>query len=128
MTRDVVASLTGVSHRYGATAALSDLSLDIPSGCMAGLIGPDGVIREIWRKVRVKGHVEAVLEACLRRARARLMRSHCVHSVQACARCARAAFAAHCLHGGSVRRVMCRLLRFHLSSERHLDCGCEICL
>lgn len=27
------------------------------------LIGPDGVIREIWRKVRVKGHVEAVLEA-----------------------------------------------------------------
>lgn len=43
MTRDVVASLTGVSHRYGATAALSDLSLDIPSGCMAGLIGPDGV-------------------------------------------------------------------------------------
>ncbi len=27
------------------------------------LIGPDGVIREVWRKVRVKGHVEAVLEA-----------------------------------------------------------------
>ncbi len=27
------------------------------------LIGPDQTIREIWRKVRVKGHVEAVLEA-----------------------------------------------------------------
>ena len=27
------------------------------------LIGPDGVIQQIWRKVRVKGHVEAVLEA-----------------------------------------------------------------
>lgn len=27
------------------------------------LIGPDGKILEIWRKVRVKGHVEAVLGA-----------------------------------------------------------------
>ncbi|WP_440959643.1 thioredoxin-dependent thiol peroxidase [Oceanicaulis sp. LC35] len=27
------------------------------------LIGPDGVIRQVWRKVRVKGHVDAVLEA-----------------------------------------------------------------
>ena len=27
------------------------------------LIGPDGVIQQIWRKLRVKGHVEAVLEA-----------------------------------------------------------------
>jgi len=27
------------------------------------LIGPDGVIREVWRKVKVKGHVDAVLEA-----------------------------------------------------------------
>ena len=27
------------------------------------LIGPDGRIARIWRKVRVKGHVEAVLEA-----------------------------------------------------------------
>ncbi len=43
MTRNFVASLTGVSHRYGATAALQDVALDVPSGCMAGLIGPDGV-------------------------------------------------------------------------------------
>ena len=27
------------------------------------LIGPDGTLREIWRKVKVKGHVAAVLEA-----------------------------------------------------------------
>ena len=27
------------------------------------LIGPDGKIIQVWRKVRVKGHVEAVLEA-----------------------------------------------------------------
>ena len=27
------------------------------------LIGPDGIIRHIWRKVRVKGHAEAVLAA-----------------------------------------------------------------
>lgn len=27
------------------------------------LIGPDGTIRQIWRKVKVAGHVEAVLDA-----------------------------------------------------------------
>jgi len=27
------------------------------------LIGPDGVIKQVWRKVKVPGHVEAVLEA-----------------------------------------------------------------
>lgn len=27
------------------------------------LIGPDGVIRQIWRKVKVKGHIAEVLEA-----------------------------------------------------------------
>jgi peroxiredoxin Q/BCP len=27
------------------------------------LIGSDGVIRQVWRKVKVKGHVEAVLDA-----------------------------------------------------------------
>ena len=27
------------------------------------LIGPDAKIREIWRKVSVKGHVDAVLDA-----------------------------------------------------------------
>lgn len=43
MTQAPVVRLSEVIHRYGATAALDHVSLDIPSGCMAGLIGPDGV-------------------------------------------------------------------------------------
>ncbi len=38
-----VARLEGISHTYGETMALSDITLDFPSGCMVGLIGPDGV-------------------------------------------------------------------------------------
>ena len=38
-----VASVRGVSHTYGSTRALNALDLDIPAGCMVGLIGPDGV-------------------------------------------------------------------------------------
>ena len=38
-----VARLRAVSLRYGKTQALDNISLDIPSGCMVGLIGPDGV-------------------------------------------------------------------------------------
>ncbi|MFW2456783.1 ATP-binding cassette domain-containing protein, partial [Methyloversatilis discipulorum] len=40
---DTVARLAGVGLRYGDTVALDDITLDIPAGCMAGLIGPDGV-------------------------------------------------------------------------------------
>jgi ribosome-dependent ATPase len=43
MTTPVVAKIERVTHRYGKTFALSDLTLDIPAQCMAGLIGPDGV-------------------------------------------------------------------------------------
>jgi len=32
-----------VSHRYGLTVALDDVTLEIPARCMVGLIGPDGV-------------------------------------------------------------------------------------
>ncbi|MBO6635021.1 ribosome-associated ATPase/putative transporter RbbA [Parvibaculum sp.] len=32
-----------LTHRYGDTTALDNVTLDIPAGCMAGLIGPDGV-------------------------------------------------------------------------------------
>ncbi len=38
-----VARLAGVSLRYGTTLALDDITLDVPAGCMVGLIGPDGV-------------------------------------------------------------------------------------
>ena len=38
-----VARLAEVSHPYGKTCALETVTLEIPSGCMVGLIGPDGV-------------------------------------------------------------------------------------
>ncbi|MEL0623944.1 ribosome-associated ATPase/putative transporter RbbA [Marinomonas arenicola] len=38
-----VVTLSGVCHRYGEVDALSQIDLDIPAGCMVGLIGPDGV-------------------------------------------------------------------------------------
>ena len=43
MTGGTVAELKGVGHRYGRVIALDDVSAAIPAGCMAGLIGPDGV-------------------------------------------------------------------------------------
>ncbi|MGX9739429.1 ribosome-associated ATPase/putative transporter RbbA [Pseudocitrobacter corydidari] len=41
--REPVAQLEGVGQRYGATVALKNITLNIPSRCMVGLIGPDGV-------------------------------------------------------------------------------------
>ncbi|HTW53993.1 MAG TPA: ribosome-associated ATPase/putative transporter RbbA [Stellaceae bacterium] len=38
-----VARLADVSQHYGKVAALDGVTLDIPAGCMVGLIGPDGV-------------------------------------------------------------------------------------
>ncbi|MBR0672264.1 ribosome-associated ATPase/putative transporter RbbA [Neoroseomonas soli] len=38
-----VARLREVGLRYGRTVALDSVTLDLPAGCMAGLIGPDGV-------------------------------------------------------------------------------------
>ena len=38
-----VARLSDVALRYGNVQALAGITLDIPSGCMVGLIGPDGV-------------------------------------------------------------------------------------
>ncbi|MFJ1299636.1 ribosome-associated ATPase/putative transporter RbbA [Pseudomonadota bacterium AL_CKDN230030165-1A_HGKHYDSX7] len=35
--------IAGVSHRYGKTVALDDVSLTLPAGRTIGLIGPDGV-------------------------------------------------------------------------------------
>ncbi|MEQ8827185.1 MAG: ATP-binding cassette domain-containing protein, partial [Parvibaculum sp.] len=37
------AQVGALTHRYGDTVALDNVTLDIPGGCMAGLIGPDGV-------------------------------------------------------------------------------------
>jgi ribosome-dependent ATPase len=43
MTGEPIARVKAVSHRYGATTALDDVSIDIPSRIMVGVIGPDGV-------------------------------------------------------------------------------------
>lgn len=43
MSQRCVASLADISLRYGETTALANINLEIPSGCMVGLIGPDGV-------------------------------------------------------------------------------------
>jgi ribosome-dependent ATPase len=43
VTTPVAATVRAVSHRYGRTTALDDVTLEIPAHCMAGLIGPDGV-------------------------------------------------------------------------------------
>lgn len=40
---DSVVHIENLNHRYGKTPALSAIDLAIPAGCMAGLIGPDGV-------------------------------------------------------------------------------------
>ncbi len=41
--RKPVVSIKDVTHRYGKAMALDGISLDIPSGLMVGIIGPDGV-------------------------------------------------------------------------------------
>ena len=43
MTQGVIARVENVSHRYGATTALDDVSIEIPARIMVGVIGPDGV-------------------------------------------------------------------------------------
>ena len=43
MNNKTIAQLTGVTHRYRKKFALDNINLNIPAGCMAGLIGPDGV-------------------------------------------------------------------------------------
>jgi len=41
--QDAIGRISGVTHRYGPIVALDDVTVDVPAGCMAGLIGPDGV-------------------------------------------------------------------------------------
>ncbi|MFL5349196.1 MAG: ribosome-associated ATPase/putative transporter RbbA [Hyalangium sp.] len=38
-----VVSIQSVTHRYGKVVALDGISLEIPSGIMVGIVGPDGV-------------------------------------------------------------------------------------
>jgi ribosome-dependent ATPase len=43
MSDAIVARLDGVSHRYGATIALDEVTIAVPARKMVGVIGPDGV-------------------------------------------------------------------------------------
>ncbi|MBS0644250.1 MAG: ribosome-associated ATPase/putative transporter RbbA [Acetobacteraceae bacterium] len=43
MTGGTIAALREVTQRYGKAVALDRVTLDIPNGCIVGLIGPDGV-------------------------------------------------------------------------------------
>jgi ribosome-dependent ATPase len=36
-------NVENVTQRYGSMVALDDVTIDLPTGCMVGLIGPDGV-------------------------------------------------------------------------------------
>ena len=40
---EAIARLDHVRHLYGKIAALDEVTLALPAGCMVGLIGPDGV-------------------------------------------------------------------------------------
>jgi ribosome-dependent ATPase len=61
-----VARLAGISLRYGRTLALDNVTLDIPAGCMTGLIGPDGVGKSsllaliAGARAVQQGHLEAL--------------------------------------------------------------------
>ncbi len=47
-----VARITDVGLQYGKTHALDAVTLDLPAGCMVGLIGPDGVGKSsLWALV-----------------------------------------------------------------------------
>ncbi len=43
MTKEFVARVANVAHRYGASVALDGVTIDIPARIMVGVIGPDGV-------------------------------------------------------------------------------------
>ncbi|WP_036262472.1 ribosome-associated ATPase/putative transporter RbbA [Methylocapsa aurea] len=43
MSKESIARITNVSHRYGASVALDGVTIDIPARIMVGVIGPDGV-------------------------------------------------------------------------------------
>ena len=43
MTGEAIARVKSVSHRYGVTVSLDDVSIDVPARIMVGVIGPDGV-------------------------------------------------------------------------------------
>jgi ribosome-dependent ATPase len=52
-----VVNLHSVSLSYGQTRAVENITLEIPSGCMVGLIGPDGVGKSTLLSLIAGAHV-----------------------------------------------------------------------
>jgi ribosome-dependent ATPase len=52
-----VIRLIGVSLRHGRTVALDDITLDLPAGCIVGLLGPDGVGKSSLLSLVAGAHV-----------------------------------------------------------------------
>lgn len=68
MSQLIAAKLKDVTLQYGDVKALDDVTLEIPGGCMVGLIGPDGVgkssllsLVSCAKKIQ-KGHIEVLDE------------------------------------------------------------------
>lgn len=55
--RGPVVRLDRVGLSYGKTRALEDITLDMPAGCMVGLIGPDGVGKSSLLSLIAGAHV-----------------------------------------------------------------------
>jgi NitT/TauT family transport system ATP-binding protein len=63
-------SLRGISHAYGATEVLSDITLTVPSGRIVCLVGPSGCGKSTL--LRIAGGLERPdAERCCRSARRR---------------------------------------------------------
>jgi ribosome-dependent ATPase len=65
-----------LQHRYGRTCALAQISLEIPAGCIVGVVGPDGVGKSTLLAViagakRCQGGDVQVLDGSMRSARHR---------------------------------------------------------